>query len=202
MKGRTLSMGTGKSPDPAPFSTPTWILGPEGGGHDSAAHPLLLWPAYLGLNLNLKPSHPTSHPPSHSDRPFSGKRIGSSCPPSQRVSRPDSYSRSTSMTTQHQAPDGLVHERPSHTFHWLCSLPGGHPPPGSHPIRWRPWRMHPCPSYGRIIRHLLTGELAAGLIPWELGVTELVTKPGRKASGACHSSCMPVPWNWCSRPRP
>ncbi|WP_156346171.1 hypothetical protein [Verrucomicrobium spinosum] len=65
-----------------------------------------------------------------------------------------------------------------------------------------PWRMHPCPSYGRIIRHLLTGELAAGLIPWELGVTELVTKPGRKASGACHSSCMPVPWNWCSRPRP
>lgn len=43
-----------------------------------------------------------------------------------------------------------------------------------------PWRMHPCPSYGRIIRHLLTGELAAGLIPWELGITELVTKPGQK----------------------
>ena len=43
-----------------------------------------------------------------------------------------------------------------------------------------PWRMQPCPSYGRIIRHLLTGELAAGLIPWELGITELVTKPGQK----------------------
>ena len=42
------------------------------------------------------------------------------------------------------------------------------------------WRMQPCPSYGRIIRHLLTGELAAGLLPWELGITELVTKPAQK----------------------
>jgi hypothetical protein len=42
------------------------------------------------------------------------------------------------------------------------------------------WRMLPCPSYGRIIRHLLTGELAAGLLPWELGITELVNKPAQK----------------------
>ncbi len=42
------------------------------------------------------------------------------------------------------------------------------------------WRMQPCPSYGRIIRHLLTGELSAGLLPWELGITELVTKPAQK----------------------
>jgi hypothetical protein len=42
------------------------------------------------------------------------------------------------------------------------------------------WRMLPCPSYGRIIRQLLTGELAAGLLPWELGITELVNKPAQK----------------------
>ena len=40
--------------------------------------------------------------------------------------------------------------------------------------------MQPCPSYGRIIRHLLTGDLTAGLLPWELGITELVTKPAQK----------------------
>jgi hypothetical protein len=42
------------------------------------------------------------------------------------------------------------------------------------------WRTQPCPSYGRVIRHLLTGELDAGVVPWELGITELVTKPAQQ----------------------
>lgn len=50
----------------------------------------------------------------------------------------------------------------------------------AHAVGAEAWRMQPCPSYGRIIRQLLTGELAAGLLPWELGITELVNKPAQK----------------------
>jgi hypothetical protein len=54
------------------------------------------------------------------------------------------------------------------------------------------WRMLPCPSYGRIIRQLLTGELAAGLLPWELGITELVNKPAQKGVW-----CVPIVLHAC-----
>lgn len=43
-----------------------------------------------------------------------------------------------------------------------------------------PWRFVAFPSYGRILRHLLTGELAAGLVPWELFVTEVLARPRQK----------------------
>jgi hypothetical protein len=36
-----------------------------------------------------------------------------------------------------------------------------------------------CPGYGRIIRHLLTGDLQAGILPWELFVSEILTRPGQ-----------------------
>jgi hypothetical protein len=42
------------------------------------------------------------------------------------------------------------------------------------------WRFMAFPSYGRILRNLLTGELAAGLVPWELFVTEVLARPGQK----------------------
>ena len=49
-------------------------------------------------------------------------------------------------------------------------------------VRHQQWRMHPCSSYGRIIRHLLTDQLQAGLLPWELCVTELLCKPAQNAA--------------------
>jgi len=42
------------------------------------------------------------------------------------------------------------------------------------------WQMRAFSGYGRIIRALLTGELTAGLVPWELFTTELLCKPGQK----------------------
>jgi len=42
------------------------------------------------------------------------------------------------------------------------------------------WRMRPCASHGRIIRYLLTGRLDAGLLPWELCVAELLSKPAQQ----------------------
>jgi len=42
------------------------------------------------------------------------------------------------------------------------------------------WQMRAFSGYGRIIRALLTGDITAGLIPWELFVTELLSKPGQR----------------------
>ena len=42
------------------------------------------------------------------------------------------------------------------------------------------WHFRAFPSYGRILRNLLTGELSAGLVPWELFVTEVLARPGQK----------------------
>ncbi len=40
-------------------------------------------------------------------------------------------------------------------------------------------RFQGCPGYGRIIRQLLTGDLQAGVLPWELFVSEVLTRPGQ-----------------------
>lgn len=37
----------------------------------------------------------------------------------------------------------------------------------------------PCPGYGNMVRGLLTGSLEAGLIPWELLVSDLLSRPGQ-----------------------
>jgi len=42
------------------------------------------------------------------------------------------------------------------------------------------WRMRPFPGYGRMVRYLLTGQLHAGLLPWEICLSDLVSKPGQK----------------------
>lgn len=39
--------------------------------------------------------------------------------------------------------------------------------------------MQACPGYGNMVRALLTGALDAGLIPWELFVSDLLSKPGQ-----------------------
>jgi hypothetical protein len=64
-----------------------------------------------------------------------------------------------------------------------------------------PWRPVPCPSYGRVIRSLLTGDLSAGLIPWELGITELVTKPGQKNQWSAPLVIHPCPMELVLTPK-
>ena len=39
------------------------------------------------------------------------------------------------------------------------------------------YRMVPCPSYGRIIRQLLAGQLTAGLLPFEIFLIEILSRP-------------------------
>ncbi len=39
------------------------------------------------------------------------------------------------------------------------------------------YRMVPCPSYGRIIRRLLEGRLMAGLLPFEIFLIEILSRP-------------------------
>ncbi|MGB6222882.1 ABC transporter substrate-binding protein [Haloferula sp.] len=40
-------------------------------------------------------------------------------------------------------------------------------------------RTQSCPGYGNMVRGLLTGSLEAGLIPWELLVSDLLSRPGQ-----------------------
>jgi ABC-type nitrate/sulfonate/bicarbonate transport system substrate-binding protein len=50
-------------------------------------------------------------------------------------------------------------------------------------IAWAPAesiRLRAFPGYGDVARGLLTGELEAGLLPWELLVTDLLLKPGQR----------------------
>lgn len=39
--------------------------------------------------------------------------------------------------------------------------------------------IQPCPGYGNMVRSLLTGTLDAGVIPWELFVSDLLSRPGQ-----------------------
>jgi hypothetical protein len=50
-------------------------------------------------------------------------------------------------------------------------------------LAWAPReriRMKAFSGYGDVVRGLLTGELEAGLVPWELLVTDLLLKPGQR----------------------
>lgn len=50
-------------------------------------------------------------------------------------------------------------------------------------LAWAPrdrLRLKAFPGYGDVVRGLLTGELEAGLVPWELLVTDLLLKPGQR----------------------
>jgi NMT1-like family len=46
------------------------------------------------------------------------------------------------------------------------------------------WQLLARPGYGNIIRNLLTGDLQAGLVPWELFITELLLQPGQAEAWA------------------
>jgi hypothetical protein len=47
-------------------------------------------------------------------------------------------------------------------------------------VKEESWHYRAFPSYGRVLRNLLTSELAAGLVPWELFVTEVLARPAQK----------------------
>lgn len=50
-------------------------------------------------------------------------------------------------------------------------------------LAWAPAgsiRLRAFSGYGDVVRGLLTGELEAGLLPWELLVTDLLLKPGQR----------------------
>lgn len=50
-------------------------------------------------------------------------------------------------------------------------------------LAWAPTgsiRLRAFSGYGDVVRGLLTGELEAGLLPWELLVTDLLLKPGQR----------------------
>jgi len=50
-------------------------------------------------------------------------------------------------------------------------------------LAWAPrerLRMRAFSGYGDVVRGLLTGELDAGLVPWELLVTDLLLRPGQR----------------------
>ena len=39
------------------------------------------------------------------------------------------------------------------------------------------WRMEPCPSYGRVIRQMLAGQISTGLLPFEVFLIEILSRP-------------------------
>jgi hypothetical protein len=55
----------------------------------------------------------------------------------------------------------------------LCQAP-------SHGEEQARWAFKSFPSYSRILLNLLTGELASGLVPWELFATEILARPKQR----------------------
>lgn len=39
------------------------------------------------------------------------------------------------------------------------------------------WKMVPCPSYGRVIRQMLAGQFSTGLLPFEVFLMEILSRP-------------------------
>ena len=39
------------------------------------------------------------------------------------------------------------------------------------------WKLVPCPSYGRVIRQMLAGQFSAGLLPFEVFLIEILSRP-------------------------
>ncbi|MBL9144353.1 MAG: hypothetical protein JNM99_11810 [Verrucomicrobiaceae bacterium] len=39
------------------------------------------------------------------------------------------------------------------------------------------WKMVPCPSYGRVIRQMLAGQFSTGLLPFEVFLIEILSRP-------------------------
>ena len=39
------------------------------------------------------------------------------------------------------------------------------------------WKMEPCPSYGRVIRQMLAGQISTGLLPFEVFLIEILSRP-------------------------